>query len=330
MSVTGGLPVSAPWLALAVVASLAAVGPAGAQDDRTRARELFVEGRRDVARGDLEAACDKFARSHDLAPEAVGPLLNLADCDERAGKVATAWRRLARAAELADDEAQRAYARRRVEALADRVPWLTLQSPAGGPAEITVERDGEPVDLGDSGGRRALDPGRYIIVVRASGRSDRRYEIDLREGEDRAAVLELGPALTPAPAPSPEPSFSVPPPPPLPPPRASRDDGSGSLAVAGWVVGGVGVAALTVGIATGIAVGVDAGTYDDHCDAQDRCDAEGLAAAERGKPLAVVSPVMLALGLVGIGVALPLLFIDDDAGVQVAFTPQGVTLGAAF
>ena len=320
-------------LAPLIVGALTFAAPVLAQSDQARARDLFAEGRQDVARGDLNAACDKFSRSHALAPDAVGPLLNLADCDEWAGKVATAWRLLERAVQLADDEEQRAYAKRRAEALADRVPWIRVELRVPPPAEITVERDGELVAIGDPGVEQPVDPGRYRFVVRAADQRVHVQEVDLRESERRTVVLERDPE----PAPTPEPSVSPAPAPPpalvLPLPHVpthQRDDGVGSMAVAGWVIGGIGVAATTVGIATGIAVAVNAGIYDEHCDGQDRCDARGLAAAERGEPLAIVSPVMLTLGVVGIGVAVPLLLMDDGDTVQVTLAPSGVTVGGAF
>jgi hypothetical protein len=328
VSSAGGSLAGTLWLVPLISGALTFSTAVGAQDDQARARELFAEGRQDVVRGDLQAACDKFSASHALAPDAVGPLLNLADCDERAGKVATAWRRLERAAELADDEEQRAYAQRRAEALADRVPWLRIELPPQVVAEVTTEREGERVDIGEPGKEHAVDPGRYTFVVRAPGRTDRVEEIDLREGERRTVVLEIDPSppTSPAPPTAPTPRPFLRPPLPAPP----RDEGTNSMATAGWIIGSIGATATTVGIATGIAVAVNAGIYDDHCDAQDRCDSEGLAAAERGQPLAIVSPVMLTLGVVGIGVALPLLLIDDDDVVQVTLAPNGMTLSGAF
>lgn len=94
--------------------------------------------------------------------------------------------------------------------------------------------------------------------------------------------------------------------------------------LAGWIVGGVGLAGLIVGIATGVAVAVNAGIYDEHCDADGRCDPEGLAAASRGEPLAIVSPVALVVGAVGVGIAIPLLLTGSDgAGVALRVWTRG-------
>ena len=239
VTVAGGASIVELALAAVLLGSLTLAAPANAQGDEARARDLFAEGRRDVARGDLEAACDQFSRSHALAPDAVGPLLNLADCDERGGKVATAWRRLTRAAELADDPKQRAYASRRAETLADRVPWLRLEIRVPPPAETTIERDGELVAIGDPGREQAVDPGRYRFVVRAEGYEDHVQEVEVREGERRTVVLERDPLPTPtpprpvSPAPEPPPAMAVP----LPTAHgAPRDDGVSSVALAGWVI----------------------------------------------------------------------------------------------
>src|SRR5262245_31877335 len=54
------------------------------------AEALFEEGRSALAAGDLDLACARFRESNRLDP-AVGTVLNLADCEEKRGKLATAW-----------------------------------------------------------------------------------------------------------------------------------------------------------------------------------------------------------------------------------------------
>src|SRR5450755_3617279 len=58
--------------------------------DPAAAEALFRDGRAAAQRGDWETACPKLRESQRLDP-AAGTLLNLADCEEHRGKVATAW-----------------------------------------------------------------------------------------------------------------------------------------------------------------------------------------------------------------------------------------------
>lgn len=74
-----------------VVAGLSTLaGPAAAQSAATQADALFKQGRAQMAAGNLEAACTAFDSSQQLDP-AVTTLLNLADCREKRGQLATAW-----------------------------------------------------------------------------------------------------------------------------------------------------------------------------------------------------------------------------------------------
>ena len=58
---------------------------------KAQAQALFDEGRRLIREKKVEEACEAFAESHRLDDQAVGTLLNLADCSETLGKLASAW-----------------------------------------------------------------------------------------------------------------------------------------------------------------------------------------------------------------------------------------------
>ena len=82
--------------ALATVAAslcLLAGRSAGAEPrDPAAAEWLFREGRALMKKGDFAPACAKLAESQRLDP-AVGTLMNLAECEERIGRTASAWQR---------------------------------------------------------------------------------------------------------------------------------------------------------------------------------------------------------------------------------------------
>ena len=67
-----------------------AVCAATASAQSPAAEALFQEGRRLIKQGRLEAGCDKLAASQQLETS-IGTLLNLGDCRERLGKLASAW-----------------------------------------------------------------------------------------------------------------------------------------------------------------------------------------------------------------------------------------------
>lgn len=323
-------PVST-WLAGAALAVTWGVAMTGAAEElEERARELFLEGREELQRGDVESGCKKLLESHLLAPTALGPLLNVADCDERAGRLATAWQRFNHATSLGEPGDHRVeFAEKRAAALEPRVPRVMLELPPGAPEGTRVTRDGEPFD--DALGQpMMLDPGTHRFVVRAPGHRDHAFDLVLTPGSSQRRVAELGPLVGASPPPAPPP-----PPPPILPDADPAPPGMSGQAVAGWVVGGVGVAALLAGVVTGILVAVHAGTYDDHCDDRGVCDQEGLDAADAGRPLAIVSPVSFAVSGVAMGVAIPLLLTSPDGAASSPRSPAlpsayAIHLGGAF
>src|SRR5579864_3684505 len=78
-----GLVAAVPFVAL----PRAAYAPDPA--DEKAADALFQSARAAMDRGDLATACDRFAQSQRLDP-APGTLLNLGECEARAGKLARA------------------------------------------------------------------------------------------------------------------------------------------------------------------------------------------------------------------------------------------------
>src|ERR1700722_15525033 len=88
-------------VAVLLVAAFPALFPGAARaqaDSDKRAASLFEEGRKLMADRRYSEACPKFAESERLAPSG-GAVLNLADCLEKLGHLAGAWRRFNEAAE---------------------------------------------------------------------------------------------------------------------------------------------------------------------------------------------------------------------------------------
>ena len=160
-----------------------------------------------AAAGDVAHACPLYAASWRAAPR-LDTLLALADCDEHAGKLASAWSEFRDAADRAKQAAdpREADARRRADALAPRLPKLHVMAPPKVIAGLTVERDG--VDITAQLDQDvAIDPGVHEIVVSAPGFVAWSAQIvvgaDARTTELPVPVLEAAP---PAPAPAPPPA----------------------------------------------------------------------------------------------------------------------------
>src|ERR1700688_204100 len=96
------LPAASLSLSLLV---LGAARPALAQDNSATVEALFNEGRRLATEGKLAEACPKFLSSYKLEHR-TRTLLNLADCYEKNGQLASAWARFVEVATLAERAGQ--------------------------------------------------------------------------------------------------------------------------------------------------------------------------------------------------------------------------------
>lgn len=252
---------------------------AAAAGDPVRADALFREAQAQVQAGDLDRACVLFAESEALEP-AAGTSLNRADCEEKRGRLATAHELFIRAKEsLPAGDERIAYATRRASALAPRVPKVVLRAAPGAPSSLVVKSGTTILRSAAFGVPLPLDPGTHTVEASAPGFAPRVFTVTLAAGETK--TLEVAPGEK----------------------AASNDAGARppqGNATVGWVIGGAGVVALATGIVTGVAVLSHVDTYKEHC--TPGCDDEGARAARLGRPLAIVSPIALGLGAVGIGI----------------------------
>src|SRR5262249_42741606 len=90
--------------------------PLSARAQSAEAEALFRDGRELIKAGKLAAGCERLAASERLE-SSVGTLLNLGDCREKLGKLASAWAAFRKAEALAKrtpgDERRQAEAARR-------------------------------------------------------------------------------------------------------------------------------------------------------------------------------------------------------------------------
>jgi hypothetical protein len=287
--------------------------PAAAQNqDAAAAEVLFRNGRAAADAGDYAAACAMFHESERLDP-ALGTLLNIADCEERLGHLATAWTAYEEVAQrLPAEDPRHTIAATRRAALEPRLPRLRIHLRARAPAGTQVRRDGVALGTPSLDTFLPVDPGKHAVEITAPGRPPRTFDLSLHEGETKTLVVQPGdlPVVTE-------------------PPATSEQPRSGAK-IAGYVVMGVGAAAAVAGVVTGILVLDRQGTVNDNCDADRHCNQTGLDAADSGKTLGVVTTVALATGAVGLGTGAVLVLSAGRDSRPNTGLRSGITLRGTF
>lgn len=188
-------------------------GTATAQGTDVGAEALFREGRKLMKEGKLAEACDKFDASERL-DGSVGTLINLADCREKNGQLATAWATFLKAASSAhikhDD--REAIAKQHAAALEPRLSYLTISVPEASRVDgLVIKRDGEAVDTALWNQGVPVDIGSYMVSGEAPGHEPWSTRVDVRADGTKLGVevprfKQLREQLAPkvaAPAPAP-------------------------------------------------------------------------------------------------------------------------------
>lgn len=187
------------WLLHRLCASLlgvALLSSRSASAAESEAARLFREGRELLVAGRFGEACAKLEQSQRLEPR-VGTQLNLGVCQERLGKIATAWSAFRGAQSSArgeGDVARERFARSRVDALAPRVPQLRVRAPASTVGDaLTLSLDGQPLPPSRWGSEQPLDPGEHVVVAARGGEEYWRTSVTLREAEHAQVAIPAPP-----------------------------------------------------------------------------------------------------------------------------------------
>jgi hypothetical protein len=275
--------------------------------DKAAAESLFNAGKELMDVGNYAEACLKFKESHD-AELSVGAVLNLALCNEKQGKTASAWAYYREAAVLAGtlkDTGRQQGANKLAAALEGRLSRLTVDVTVKHEG-LTVTRNGEQVT--SLGSPLPLDPGSYEVVAAAPGFET--WQSNIVVGSDGDAQTLVVPELNPgaAPADTAEPAAAE----------------TSWQTIVGWTALGVGAIGLGVGITTGaIAVG-NRQTLRDHCvtmgtDGKLQCttqsDKDLLSETETLATVSTIGVVVGSIAAVG-GVVLLLIAPSDTLTVD--------------
>ncbi len=194
---------AASSLALVLVAS------AVASADPTEADVAFKKGRDLMKAGKYVEACAQFDKSETLDPQ-LGTQFNLAQCQERLGRLADALDNYRAVADHDVNSERRSVAIDLAAQLDKRVPRVQLQlDPPSVAATVKLGDHAVPCSNGRCDAR--ADRGHYTVSATAAGYRDATASVDVA-GEGTTVIVKL--VLVPAPAaPSePKPPSSAPPP----------------------------------------------------------------------------------------------------------------------
>ena len=175
-------------------------------DTRALAETLFFTARGLIEAGRFSEACSKLAESYRL-DAAAGTLLNLAVCNEKIGKIASAWGEFrdsiseARKQNRPDREQ---LATERVKALEPELPFLTIKVPTEVRAitGIEITRNGIPLQAAAWDTDLPVDPGKVEVVESAPGYKPKTLSISVANKQHailNAEPLELAPIVRPPP-----------------------------------------------------------------------------------------------------------------------------------
>ncbi len=308
---------------LAFVTTLAGMvaSPPAHADDSAAAQALFDEAKKAMAAHRYADACPKLEESLRLQ-EAVGTRLNLADCYEHEGKLASAWSKyleVSTKARAAGQTARARIARDRAAALASKLSNLVIDVTASRAEGLEIRRDGTVVGDAEWGVAIPADAGTHTVEASAPGRKPWSETVIVTDGATTARVsvpdLERLPAEPSAVAPAAIAPVSAPPEPAAPPSEPPHGNG---LKIAAFVAGGVGV----VGVGAGSVFGLL--SLMKHNDASKLCappgpceDQSGVDAWRKAYDFGNVANVAFVAGGVGLVAGAVLWFASaKSAGKQ--------------
>jgi serine/threonine-protein kinase len=281
-------------LAALIVSALLIAAPASAQtpESQAAAQKMFDDAMALMAAGKYPAACSLLEESQRL-DAGMATQFRLAECYEKADRLASAWTtfiEVANAAQAAARKDREVLARERAEALKPKLSYLVIKVPdsvANTPG-LQIKRDGIVIGRPQWDTAVPVDSGQHAIEAVAPDRKP--WSTD--------PMVNPGPGTTTITLPNLIPVTSTPT------SRANVPDGGAepgrwsTQRTVGVIVGGLGVAGAVVGTVFGVR---SFGKNDDssaHCTTgtPDRCDDLGLELRSDATEAATVSTVMFAVG----------------------------------
>ena len=290
----------------------------------SEAERMFRDAVRRMDHGDYGAACPLLEQSQALDPSS-GTLLNLGDCYEHTGRVASAWRTFAAAEKLAladarHDRAEVAEVRK--TRLVPLLSYVKLIPPERPISDLSIELDGQPLDAATLDAPVAVDPGDHDVRARAAGFDDfvSRFSAGEPGTTRELEIPDLAPrgtALTAAPAPAPA-------------EHRSSLDGQDIAAIS---VGAVGLTGVIVGSVFGLKSMSKHADSDAYCTDTVCHDPRGVDLMNEARTAGVVSTTGFVIGGLGLAAGAMLWFVrpfGHRANAVVAVAPGSIAVRGAW
>jgi len=286
--------------------------------DAATAEALFNKGVAEIKAGNYKDACPAIEQSQKLDPRP-GTQFTLAECLARWGKSASAhvaFEDFLRTVRALPAGQQGRYADRIKVAEAKKaelepaIPELTIVLPKDAPSAIKVTRDGTEVAGPMLGLSLPVDPGEHAIVVEVPGKPAETQKVTLASGDRKTIEVKIPGGA----------------------PEEPADDGQGKPGM-GRTIGmysafGVGAAGLIMGGVTGGLAISTKKQADTQCP-DFACSPDGLQLVKKGRTMATLSTVGVAVGGAGIAAGVILLLTrpkPKNIGMNVSADPNGFSL----
>lgn len=286
--------------------------PLPAYAESPQSETFFAEGRKLRLAGDCAGALVAFRRSFELAPERIGSLRNIAECERALQKYAAARRSywdLRRAAMKSNDPSYQGWdkdAEKAYDELTAKVSRLIVKLDRNA-LGVTITIDGLPLDPRLIDVEIEQDVGAHSVEARYGAVTPVVEKVTLGEGERRTVTLRL-------------------------PSDVGAGGGSRSAlfisSIAGFAVGGGGLAGM--GIAAGIREGA-LHTISDACPGLRNCSPSLAGELAKGRTATTVANVLGGVGAAGLVVGASLLVASrfTGAGPQKAAPTPTVSLSVS-
>jgi hypothetical protein len=296
-------------LAGAAAAAILAFAPSADAGDPAAARDQLKMGWELSQADKCDEAIPHLEESLRLDVKSI-TLINLANCEEKVGHLGDAlghWVDARARAQAEGNVAIEAEAEKRAKLLEPRLAHLTISLAKGAAAGAEVSRDGTVLGGVSLGVAASVGPGTHVVVVKAKGRKDARFEVAVNEGEAKAIEVATGdPDGSGGAA-----SASA---------GAPQEDTSSGTSPLVWAGFGVGAAGLAVGAITGLMAISKANACPNHvCPNQN--DLDGVSS---GRTLGTISTIGFVVAGAGAAVGVLGLTVFRAKG-----HPEGATAAKA-
>lgn len=325
-------------LGLGVVAlSLTAGSGAQAQtkQELDAARKLFQEGMALSAANNCPAALTKYRAVANVKMTAQ-VAFNIAECEERLGKLVSALGnyRLAASQAQGDPRAKDVASRvaDRIDALDARIPKLTIKRGKGADVAV-IELDGSELGAAQLSAATPVDPGPHTVVAKVGGKEYANETVTVTEKETKTFEVNIDvpvarlekPEAVPIP---PDPNSDKPPP-------SGRSRAPGAVALS------VGVVGVALGVTFTVMRGGALSDLDAKCGGDTTCPPSAQSIADKGRLYTGLAEGGFILGAVGIVSGIVLLATSgapkpssaflgappDTRGVRLLTSAPGASIG---